>query len=166
MMAIILRALTPDDYLPLYQITQNPQVIWGTMRVPFQRIEQARRWFESLDDNDYILVACTADGEVLGSCGLHINSNPRSRHIAELGIAIHDDWQGKGVGSQLMTAVIDLADNWLNLKRLGLEVWTDNAPAIALYKKFGFEIEGTHRAVAFRAGRYIDTYSMARLREG
>jgi putative acetyltransferase len=43
-------------------------------------------------------------------------------------------------------------------------VYTDNAAAIALYKKFGFEIEGTHRRYAFRNGEYVDAYSMAHLR--
>jgi len=36
--------------------------------------------------------------------------------------------------------------------------------AIALYEKFGFEVEGTHRRYAFRNGEYVDAYSMARLR--
>ena len=37
-------------------------------------------------------------------------------------------------------------------------------PAIALYRKFGFEIEGTHKAYALRDGRYVDAYAMARIR--
>jgi L-phenylalanine/L-methionine N-acetyltransferase len=42
-----------------------------------------------------------------------------------------------------MQATVDLADKWLNLTRLELEVYTDNEPAIRLYKKFGFAVEGT-----------------------
>ncbi len=56
-----------------------------------------------------------------------------------------------------------MADNWLNYTRLELTVYTDNAAALALYRKFGFEIEGTLKAYAFRDGRYIDAYTMARL---
>jgi putative acetyltransferase len=44
-----------------------------------------------------------------------------------------------------------------------LHVYVDNAPAIALYEKFGFEIEGTHRRFAFRNGEYVNSYSMARI---
>jgi hypothetical protein len=40
----------------------------------------------------------------------------------------------------------------------------DNAAAIALYEKFGFEIEGSHRRLAYRDGEYVDSYSMARVR--
>lgn len=79
-------------------------------------------------------------------------------------MSVRDDWQGRGVGSALMAAVIDLADNWLNLSRLELEVYTDNEPAIALYKKFGFVTEGTHPNFAYRNGEYIGVYAMARLK--
>ncbi len=79
-------------------------------------------------------------------------------------MAVRDDWQGKGVGTALMGAALDLADNWLDLTRVELTVYTDNAAGIALYEKFGFEIEGTHRRYAFRNGEYVDAYSMARLR--
>ena len=40
-----------------------------------------------------------------------------------------------------------------------------NAAGIALYEKFGLEIEGTHRCFAFREGEYVDAYSMVRVRE-
>jgi hypothetical protein len=65
-----------------------------------------------------------------------------------------------------MAAAIDIADNWLNYHRLRLEVYTDNAAALALYRKFGFEVEGTLRQDAFRDGRYVDAYAMGRLRPG
>ena len=79
-------------------------------------------------------------------------------------MAVHDDFQGRGIGTALVEAAVDLADNWLNLKRLGLSVFTDNAPAIHLYKNFGFEVEGTLRAHVLREGEYVDTYAMARIR--
>jgi len=108
-------------------------------------------------------VACV-DGEVVGNLGLEISPNrPRMRHVGSIGMAVREDRQGQGIGTALMEAALDLADNWLNLTRVGLTVYVDNAPAIALYEKFGFEIEGTHRRFAFRDGEYVDGYSMARL---
>jgi putative acetyltransferase len=56
-----------------------------------------------------------------------------------------------------------MADKWLNLTRLELEVYTDNESAIRLYERFGFEREGTLRQHAFRDGKYVDSYFMARL---
>ena len=94
---------------------------------------------------------------------LHFH-RPRRKHVGAIGISVHADWQGKGVGKELMRAIIDLADNWLNLTRLELEVYADNEAAIHLYERFGFEIEGTLRQHAFRDGRYIDSKVMGRLR--
>ena len=65
---------------------------------------------------------------------------------------------GRVVGS------INLAENWLNIQRIKLQVYADNEPGISLYEKFRFEIEGTHRNHAFRDGLYVDSYTMARLR--
>ena len=59
---------------------------------------------------------------------------------------------------------MDLADNWLGLTRIALSVYTDNTAGVALYKKFGFEVEGTHRRYALRNGEYVEAYSMARTR--
>ena len=77
---------------------------------------------------------------------------------------VRDDWQGKGIGTALMQAAVDLADKWLNLSRLELNVFFDNEPAIKLYKKFGFQVEGTRIGYAFRDGQYVDTLMMARVR--
>ncbi|HZM22240.1 MAG TPA: GNAT family N-acetyltransferase, partial [Anaerolineales bacterium] len=74
-------------------------------------------------------------------------------------------WQGKGAGTALMEAMVDLAERWLNLTRIELEVYTDNEPAIRLYKKFGFVIEGTYVNFAYRDGHYADAHFMARLRK-
>jgi putative acetyltransferase len=61
--------------------------------------------------------------------------------------------------------MLDLADQWLGLRRVELNVFTDNQAAIALYRKYGFEVEATHRGAALRDGVLIDCYFMARLRE-
>jgi L-phenylalanine/L-methionine N-acetyltransferase len=47
------------------------------------------------------------------------------------------DWIQKGVGRARLDAIIDLADNWLNLTRLGLFVFTDNTHAVRLYGASG-----------------------------
>ena len=65
-----------------------------------------------------------------------------------------------------MSTLADISDNWLDLKRLELTVYVDNEPAIRLYRKFGFEVEGTRRADTFRDGTYVDSLFMARLRNG
>jgi putative acetyltransferase len=109
-------------------------------------------------------LAAELDGEVVGNAGLHPwGTAPRRRHAMHLGIAVLPSAQGCGVGSALMQALCDYADRWAQVLRLELTVYTDNERAIALYRKFGFVTEGTHRAYALRDGRYVDVLAMARL---
>ena len=104
------------------------------------------------------------NGAVVGTAGLHpVGPALRRRHALMLGISVAPEAQGKGVGSALMAALCDYADRWAGALRLELTVYCDNAGAIHLYRKFGFEIEGTFKAYALRDGKYVDAYSMARL---
>jgi len=103
------------------------------------------------------------DDRVVGMVSVVTFDRPRRKHAGVIAICVHGDWQGKGVGGALMRAILDLADNWLNLTRLELEVYADNEAAIHLYERFGFEVEGTLRRHAFRDGEYVDSKVMGRL---
>lgn len=163
-MEITVRHAEPGDYEALHRIMGGPKAAAGTLQLPLQSAEAWRKRLAEPPEGLYMLVAC-ADGEVVGNLGLETYPNrPRLRHAGAIGMAVRDDWQGKGVGSALMRRALDLADNWLNLSRVELTVYVDNAAGIALYEKFGFEMEGTHRRYAFRDGGFVDAYSMARLK--
>ncbi len=159
-----IRRAEPGDYEAIARILAGPRAVWGTLQLPYPSVDLWRKRLAEPLDGYYSLLACV-DDEVVGQLGLHtFPAHPRRRHAAELGMAVRDDWQGKGIGSALMQAAVDMADRWLNLSRLELIVYTDNEAAVRLYKKFGFVIEGTLVQYAFRDGCYVDAYSMARMR--
>jgi putative acetyltransferase len=162
-MNLIIRRAEPSDYEAIAKIFTHPKVLWGTLQIPYPSLEQWRKKIAEPPEGFYSLVACV-DGEVVGQIGLHTSpSRPRRRHAGVIGMVVRDDWQGKGIGTALMQAAVDLADKWLNLARLELDVFTDNEQAIKLYKKFGFQVEGTRIGYAFRDGQYADTLMMARV---
>ncbi|HLY26711.1 MAG TPA: GNAT family N-acetyltransferase [Aggregatilineales bacterium] len=163
-MDFIVRRAVPEDYQAVHRIFTGPKVIWGTAQLPFPSPELWHKRLTDPAEGIVFLVACASE-EVVGHLGLHTNPTwSRRRHSAGIGMAVRDDWQGKGVGTALMQAAVDLADKWLNLCRLELQVYVDNEPATRLYKHFDFAIEGTLRAYVFRDGQYVDAYSMARVR--
>ena len=165
-MTIVVRRATPKDAAAFARVMGDPAVYPGLMQLPFTNAEiWERRLADSCDPAKTDLVlAGELDGEVVATAGLHpVGPQLRRRHVMMLGISVAPAAQRQGVGRALMAAMCDYADNWGGVLRLELQVYTDNAPAIALYRPFGFEIEGTHRAYALRDGRYVDSYTMARL---
>ena len=104
------------------------------------------------------------DEKIVGCAALHpASTSLRRNHARVLGIGILPDWQGRGVGRRLMARLLDWADNWGHVLRVELMVHADNERAMALYRSLGFVEEGRHRAYALKNGRYVDSFSMARL---
>lgn len=163
MREVEVRRAEPEDCRAIHRVYSSPKAMAETLGLPFSSEQE---WHEKLSEgrNDVTHLAACVQGEVVGHLGLMVYASPRTRHSAHFGIAVRDDRRGEGVGTALVEAALDLADNWLGLTRLDLRVYVDNEPAIALYEKFGFEREGTHRRFAFRDGEYVDAHCMARLR--
>ena len=159
-----IRSATPDDAKGFSALMGDEGVFPGTLQLPYPtNAAWAERLTAKPKDGDIQLVADTG-GEVIGSIGLFGEPRMRRRHACGLGIGVIGHAQGKGVGSALMRAVTDYADQWTTYLRIELTVFSDNAHAIALYKKFGFEPEGVMRQYALKNGRLHDAVFMARLR--
>jgi putative acetyltransferase len=161
---IVIRRVEPGDYKAVQQIFAQRNVLRGTLQLPFPSEEMWRKRLEGVGDERYSLVAAVA-GEIVGMGGLDLfPASPRRRHAGYVGLVVHEKWHAKGVGTALMNALIEVADNWLGLSRLELTVFVDNEPAVKLYRKLGFVVEGTHRKFALREGEHVDCYVMARVR--
>jgi putative acetyltransferase len=141
----------------------DPAVTRQVLQMPFQSTEVWRQRLMADNERALKLVALH-QGAVIGHLGLEQFSRVRRSHAGNLGMGVAVAWQGKGVGSKLLAAALDVADNWMNLHRVELSVYADNEVAIGLYRKFGFETEGLFRDYAVRDGQWVDTLSMARLR--
>ena len=160
-----IRTAEPSDAAAFSQVFAGREAARGTLQLPLRSVEETRKYLANLPAHDIQLVACIG-ARIVGAIGLHRGGmRARRVHVANIGMAVHDDWVGRGIGTALLRAVIDLADNWLGLRRLELTVYPDNDRAIALYQRFGFVIEGRHRDYALRDGAYVDALAMARLRD-
>lgn len=135
----------------------------NTLQLPYvSREDWHARWEQMRPPGAYSLVA-ECEGEVVGQLSLITQDRPRRRHVGTFGMGVHEAHQGQGVGSALLAAALEMTDNWLALQRLEAEVYVDNEAALHLYRKHGFEVEGTARAYAFRDGAYVDAHFIARV---
>ncbi|MBD0704238.1 GNAT family N-acetyltransferase [Pseudomonas sp. Fig-3] len=161
--SITLARFTEAHIAGVTALYNDPAVARQMLQMPFQSPEVWRKRLGGDDERQVKLVALHQD-QVIGHLGLEQYSRIRRAHCGSLGMGVAVAWQGKGVGSMLLAAALDVADNWMNLRRVELTVYADNEAAIGLYRKFGFETEGLLRDYAVRDGRWVDTQAMARLR--
>ena len=157
---VVIRPVSIDDWQAVGEIRHQPRVMEFTTAIPSER--PGRAFIEALTPNDHVMVA-QLDGRVIGLAGLHLGLGKR-RHTARLGIAVHDAFAGRGVGRALMRSLLDLADQWLGLVRVELDVDSTNERAVKLYESLGFVVEGRQAKSYFTAGRYADAILMARVR--
>ncbi len=160
-MSIVVRPVEGRDRADIGDIYSSEAVIRQTGQVPHRGIDF---WMEFYQKRDAVLeLVAEFDGKVVGHLGVLGSSTPRVRHVANFGIAVHEDFHGRGIGSALVGEMVHLADNYLNLVRLELLVHTDNVGAITLYEKYGFEREGIARFNLFTEGKYGHGLRMARI---
>lgn len=111
------------------------------------------------DPNTAVFVAETPAG-VVGRLSVARDGNPVSHHVAELGLMVSAGVRRRGIGTALMQEAIKWARG-SGVTKLELHVFPHNEPAIALYRKLGFQEEG-HRRNHYRiAGHYVDAILMA-----
>jgi putative acetyltransferase len=160
---VIIRPVHIDDADEIVALRRREAVARFIYAMPSDRVESTRRYIAGLGPDNHSFVA-ELDGRVVGMAGLHVRAG-KERHSAHVGLLVHDDVHGRGIGRALMERLLDLADRWLGLTRVDLTVRHDNQKAQQLYLKLGFVLEGTQRKAAFVDGEFHDVLMMARLRD-
>lgn len=165
-MTLTLRRVRPSDAAAMAEQLADPDVFPGLLQLPYANVEawQQRLSAPAVPGSPELLLIAERDGHAVGNAGLHpAGPQLRRRHAMMLGISVSPSAQGQGIGNALMAAMLDYADNWAQVLRIELTVFSDNERAIRLYERHGFEHEGCHKAYALRNGVYVDALAMARL---
>ena len=157
-----IRRVEDRDYEDIAAIYSYASVIEQTSQLPHENAAFWQGFYSSKAPRCIELVA-VCDNKAVSHLGILLNTDPRRKHLGSFGIAVHPDYQGKGIGKAMLNELIRLSDNWLNLVKIELHVFSDNEKAVALYKQFGFVIEGESRYDLFKQGKYCHSYQMARI---
>jgi len=126
-------------------------------------VDEQRKQIESMlkTENQMIFVA-ESDHQLVGHLQAFGGRLRRNRKTLYLVVGVLQAHAGRGVGTALFRTLEEWARN-IGVHRLELTVMTHNAAAVALYRKMGFEVEGTARDTLLVDGRYVDEYLMAKL---
>ena len=124
-----------------------------------ESLKDRRERLESLKQDREAVLQAYANVTVESLERLSPEERNRLYKTLKLRVVIHDD------GTPEVSGVFATDDHGDDHGLDGAESSEKRtAMAIALYEKFGFEVEGTHSRLAFRDGEYTDAYSMARLK--
>jgi diamine N-acetyltransferase len=159
---IRLAPLTMADASRLFEwINDRDQVLFNAPYKPVSEPQHVEWLSQITSRRDAMIfgIRTTSDDTLVGSCQLHsISSVHRS---AELQIRIGETHaRGKGYGKTAVQLLLRFAFADLNLHRVFVHVFADNAPAIRLYESTGFKREGALREAAFIDGKYVDVLVM------
>nr|WP_284040297.1 GNAT family protein [Sphingobacterium sp. lm-10] len=124
-------------------------------------ISQAEEWISSFieKENSLQLVAVYED-QIIGNIELTGSSRKVMAHSAMIGMGMIGGWRNSGLGTALIRAVIDWAQQSPVLELLWLQLYSENELALALYRKMGFVDAGLIKGFFKKDGRYSDCLTM------
>ena len=141
---ITVRHSEPEDYEAVYRVYSGPRAMADTLGLPFSPKDPWRERLKEERDGEISLVACVGT-EVVGHLSLYPYPEPRRRHSGHFGMAVRDDWRRQGVGTKLIEAALDLADNWLG-SRHSCRWFCRNSSGSRLDPEFGVHGGGPRAA--------------------
>ena len=163
---MIIRAAEPNDAKQLVNLIEQVESSGFMLFEPGERKisdEQMKKRIESVKEEKSSAILIAEDNGVIVGYLFAIGGNPtRTKHSVYIAIGVAESERGKGIGAKLFEALEEWA-NQQSIHRLELTVMTYNTAGIALYKKMGFEIEGTKRNSLLVDGKYVDEYYMSKL---
>ena len=165
---IVLRTVGAEDAAQMAALMRR-----GYAQTPFMnstedefRVTDAEEaaFLKGMEDSERnCMIGAWLDGALVGNVSVcAVDGRRRLRHRATLGIAVVQEAWGRGVGSLLLDAALQTAAS-AGFRQMELEVAADNARAIALYERFGFETYGRRpEALRREDGAFVDELLMFR----
>jgi len=161
-MRVCFRRVAVKDLRRLNDIVNDREVAKFITLTPPVPLKETRDFFNRCRKEKIRWYAILTDGVVAGSISLHPQKGLKQAHVASFGISLAKEFWGRGVGGRALDFITEKARD-LKIKRLELQVVADNARALKLYERNGFQKEGVRRKSFKTAGKYHDNILMAKL---
>ncbi len=155
-----LRAVEPSDWATFFDWNFDSDAARQSYNIPFPRSrERARRWAESEATQDpendiFRFVVENVVGDLVGTLNTH--SCDRRHGTFGYGLAIAQEYQRKGYGSEAVVLVLRYFFEELRYQKATVHVYSFNEPSIRLHERLGFQLEGRIRRMIYTEGQYFD----------
>ncbi|MBB6454800.1 phosphinothricin acetyltransferase [Salirhabdus euzebyi] len=118
--------------------------------------EDLNTWYSNYKNTVYPLIVAEVEGEVVGYAYLS-PYRPKAAYskTVELSVYTSPDYQGKGLGSKLMKAILQEGMEQEFHTVLSF-ITTENQNSIAFHEKFGFEFVGNLKQVGYKMDKWLD----------
>merc|ERR1711879_38399 len=128
-------------------------------------LEQEERFIQLTQKSVNAMMLCgLVDDQIVSVVHFGGRDLLRIKHRASIGMSVLKSYNGIGVGSYMMEAIIRNAKK-VGIKKLDLDVRCDNTNAIGLYKKYGFKQEGIISMGMYVDNKYVDLLVMGKILE-
>jgi len=124
--------------------------------------ENEKIWINNINNStSSLLLVADVDSRIAGMLFFIQNRKRKNSHTGEFGVSVHPEFQGIGIGRQLIITMLDWARKNSTIEKVYLSVFATNNKAIELYRDLGFIEEGRHiKAVKQTDGMYVDVLQM------
>lgn len=164
---MIIREITRSDaeeYLNLIKVIDAGSKFLlfeeGERSTTLAEQEKRIKELEKIDNSTIFVVE--KNNKMIGYLVAIGGQTKRNRHSAYIVIGIIKSYTGQGVGTRLFEGLEEWAIN-RNISRLELGLMDRNIPALLLYKKMGFGLEGVRKEAFYVNGSYVNEYMMAKI---
>jgi len=135
----------------------------ATMDLTPQTLSQRQVWFDMHNVDHHPLISALIDDKVVGYASLSTYREKEAyQSTVELSIYVHHEYRRRGIASELMQAILDLARKDSTIHNVVSVITAGNDASRRLHEKFGFTFCGTVPHVGVKFGHYlgIDTYCL------
>ncbi len=160
-MNVVIEKATPSDAKEILELTkifgsESDNLTYGSEGINIA-IESEVKYLESLQNSSSkVFFIAKIDGKIIGTANYFSYDKARLKHRGELGICVLRQYWNKGIGTKLLSEILDFAKLSAQSEIVSLEVRSDNLSAIHLYTKFGFEKVGTFKGYFKIDDEYVD----------
>ena len=150
---------THERHAPAILAIFNEAIVNSTALYDYQPrpLESMKAWFDAKQQGNFPVIGLEdSQGQLLafGSYGT-FRAWPAYKYTVEHSVYVHHDHRGRGLGLEVMRALIESARQ-RDLHALVGGIDATNTASIALHQRLGFRHVGTLPQVGFKLGRWLD----------